>query len=93
MRLRVTEVPFFPKQNCPQHTRMASAFGEESKEQILSVGPIRRKSKCGTPGKAGGVCLPSQPRGAKDQGLRAWLRCPPLLFVSRIRLVRGQRGL
>uniref|UniRef100_A0A8D2MX47 Alpha-tectorin n=1 Tax=Zonotrichia albicollis TaxID=44394 RepID=A0A8D2MX47_ZONAL len=31
------------KINCPQHTRMASAFGEESKEQILSVGPIRRK--------------------------------------------------
>ncbi|NXG08040.1 TECTA protein, partial [Sakesphorus luctuosus] len=31
------------KINCPQHTRMASAFAEESKEQILSVGPIRRK--------------------------------------------------
>ncbi|KAM6370751.1 alpha-tectorin [Pluvialis apricaria] len=31
------------KINCPQHTRMASVFAEESKEQILSVGPIRRK--------------------------------------------------
>ncbi|XP_009871936.1 PREDICTED: alpha-tectorin-like, partial [Apaloderma vittatum] len=31
------------KINCPQHTRMASAFAEEPKEQILSVGPIRRK--------------------------------------------------
>lgn len=64
-RLRVTGVVFIPEQNCPQHTRMASVFAEESKEQILSVGPIRRKRKCGTPGKAGGsVCHPSlrQPR-------------------------------
>lgn len=36
----------FPTQNCPQHTRMASAFAEETKEQIISVGPIRRKRKC-----------------------------------------------
>lgn len=43
---RVTEVVFIPTQNCPQHTRMASMFAEESKEQILSVGPIRRKRKC-----------------------------------------------
>lgn len=75
-RLRVTEVVFVPKQNCPQHTRMASAFAEESKEQILSVGPIRRKRKCGTPGQAGGVLLPPKPRGAGDQGLGVWLRCP-----------------
>ncbi|XP_072740487.1 alpha-tectorin [Ciconia boyciana] len=31
------------KINCPQHTRMASVFAEEPKEQIISVGPIRRK--------------------------------------------------
>lgn len=71
-RLRVTGVVFIPEQNCPQHTRMASVFAEESKEQILSVGPIRRKRKCGTPGKAGGVCLPSQPQAAKAQGLGVW---------------------
>jgi len=33
-------------QNCPQHRRSASAFAQEAHEQILSVGPIRRKRKC-----------------------------------------------
>lgn len=33
-------------QNCPQHRRSASAFTHEAHEQILSVGPIRRKRKC-----------------------------------------------
>lgn len=31
------------KINCPQHRRSASAFAQEAHEQILSVGPIRRK--------------------------------------------------
>lgn len=75
-RLRVTEMVFIPKQNCPQHTRMASAFAEESKEQILSVGPIRRKRECGTPGEAGGL---SGSQGPGAWGVGAWLRCSPLL--------------
>lgn len=46
------------------------------------------------PREGWGLCLPSQPQAAKGLwGVGAWLRCLPLLFVSRVRLVRGQRRL
>lgn len=53
--LRVMDVPPVPAQNCPQHRRSASAFAQEAHEQILSVGPIRRKRKCMWPGEGHGV--------------------------------------
>lgn len=31
-------------QNCPQNSRVATDYTKEPKEQIISVGPIRRKS-------------------------------------------------
>lgn len=38
---------FWLDQNCPQNTRRANDYSKDLNEQIISVGPIRRKRKCG----------------------------------------------